>query len=327
MASDWKTPLPDSRAHPRYAGVSTFCRYPLLGALEAQQREQLDWILYGCPYDGGVSYRPGARFGPRAIRDASQYVKAHHLEHDVNVPRTLGLCDAGDAPIEAPYDCEQALQAMASWAKALPGAGCAKLLAVGGDHSIALANLRATCARLGQGPLALLHFDAHIDTLDSLWGQRYSHASPFRRAFEEGLVDPSRMLSIGLRGPVNTPADFEEARALGVETVTCRQWRSGEGAQRLAAFLRRIEGQACYLSFDIDCMDPSCAPGTGTPAPGGFLPHEMLQLLQGLAGVRLAGADVVETLPERDPAGVTAFLAAHVLFEILALDAAQRRSG
>lgn len=317
----WKTQMPDPRVLPRSAGVATFCRYPRLEDV-GEGAHPVDWAIYGCAYDGGVSYRSGARFGPRAIREASQYVKAFHVEHSIAVPEVLSLADAGDAPIPHPFSCESTLAAIAAWASEIPRPGSTRLLAVGGDHSIALANLRATRARnKAAAPLALIHFDAHVDTLDSLWGERYSHASPFRRAFEERLVDPARMISIGVRGPINTRDDFDEARALGVTLVTYEQWRWGEGAAIVADFVRRLGGAPTYLSFDIDCVDPAFAPGTGTPAPGGFTSQEVLRALRSLAGIRLAGADVVEVLPDRDASGITAFLAAHALFEILALDA------
>jgi len=317
----WKTQLPNSRVQPRFAGHATFCRYPRLEDV-APASHPVDWALYGCPYDGGVSYRSGARFGPRAIREASQYVKGHHLVHDVAVPQILSLADAGDAPISHPYSCEETAQSIAEWAIALPDAGATKLLAVGGDHSIALPNIRATHQRLGvQEPIALIHFDAHLDTLDTLWGERFSHASPFRRAIEERLIDPARMISIGIRGPINTSADLDYARDNGVTIITYEDWRWSDGAQRIAAFLKRLGDDPAHLSFDIDCVDPAFAPGTGTLAPGGFTSPEILHVLRSLAGAHLVGAEVVEVLPDRDVSGVTAFLAAHVCFEILALDA------
>lgn len=321
-----RTHLPDPRRTPRFAGVCTFCRYPLLD-LVAPASRPVDWLLYGYPFDAGVTYRPGARFGPRAIREASQYVKAYSIEHDVDVPAVLSLADAGDAPI-APFSCKETLDATVAFARAMPDAAHTKLLAVGGDHSLAYANMKATWERRGSpaGGLALVHFDSHLDTVDMTGGEKWSHASPFIRAVEGGILDPKRMISIGIKGPLNAKSDLDYAREQGVEIVTHERWqREGDGPLR--AFLKRLGADEVYLSFDIDCVDPAFAPGTGTPCAGGFTSAEALRLVRTCAGMNLVGADVVEVLPDRDPAGVTAFLAASVLFEILCLDAVVRSAG
>jgi len=325
-----RTRLPDAREFPRFAGLVTFARYPRLEDV-APDAQPVDWAVYGAPFDAGVTYRPGARFGPRAVRDASQYIKTHHLEHGVTVTDVLSLADAGDAPVR-PYSCEETASAIAQFAQSLGDPDHTKLLALGGDHSVALPNLRAAHARRGApaGGLALIHFDAHLDTVDSVWGERYGHASPFIRAIEEGLVDPKRMITIGIRGPLNTPRDLDFARDHGVTIVTADQWRVGEGVRTLAAFLAQIDGADAYCSFDIDVADPVYAPGTGTPAVGGLTSPELLGALRSLvtpereSRINLVGADVVEVLPDRDVGGVTALLAAHVAFELLAIDAANR---
>ena len=192
------TVLPDSRVSPRFAGLATFCRYPRLQDV-APQNAPVDWAIYGIPHDGGVTYRPGARFGPRAVRDASQYVKRYHLEHAVDVCAALSLADAGDAPVR-PYDNKETLDAVAAWATTLGDPARTKLFAVGGDHSAAYANSAATWERRGRpmGGLAMVHLDSHLDTVDAVWGEKWGHASPFRRAIEDGLVDPKRMLSVGI---------------------------------------------------------------------------------------------------------------------------------
>jgi agmatinase len=325
QSPDLRTPVPDSDELPRFAGVATFCRFPLIEAVPVERRP-VDWAIYGVPFDGGVTYQPGARFGPRAIRDASQYIMPEHLELDVNIARTLSLADAGDAPVR-PYSCKATLDAVREHALGVGDPAHTRLLAVGGDHSIAWANIAATWERRGRpdGGLAVVHFDAHPDTLDTMWDERWGHGSCFRRAIEDGLVDPARMLTIGVRGPLNSRDELERTAALGIEVVTCEQWRAGIADRRLTEFLLRIDKDSeVYISFDIDCVDPAYAPGTGTPVCGGFTSAEAFGLLRRLAGVNLAGADVVEVLPQRDPAGVTALLAAHVIFEILALAAARR---
>jgi agmatinase len=314
------TRLPDARLSPRFAGISTFARYPMLDAVEPAHRP-VDWAVYGIPFDGGVTYRPGARFGPRAIREASQYVKRYHIEHAVDVCEKLSLADAGDAPVR-PYSIKETLDAAGDWAKQLADP-TTRLLALGGDHSIAYANMRATWERHGRprGGLALVHFDAHLDTVDAVWGERWGHASPFIRAIEDGIVDPSAMISLGIRGPLNSAADLNFAASRGVEILSADQARA-TGAAALQRYTTKLAGRAAYISLDIDVVDPAFAPGTGTPSVGGLASHELLTLLRSLRGIKLAGADVVEILPDRDVAGNTAFLAAHAAFEIIALDAA-----
>lgn len=319
-----RTHLPDSRVSPRFAGVCTFCRYPLLDRVDAASLP-VDWALYGVPYDTGVTYRPGARFGPRAIREASQYVKAYSMEHDVNVCEVLSLADAGDAPIR-PYALKETLEHVAAFAGGLGDPSRTRLLAVGGDHSIAYANIRATWERRGRpaGGLALIHFDSHLDTVDSVWGERWGHASPFIRAIEDGLIDPNAMISIGIKGPLNRRDDLDYARSKGITIITGETWRR-EGNGPIESFVRRLAEREAYLTFDIDCVDPAFAPGTGTPCVGGFTSAEVLSILRSLRGANLVGADVVEVLPDRDVSDITAFLASHVIFEVLALDAARRK--
>jgi arginase family enzyme len=336
------TQLPDARVSPRFAGVCTLCRYPRLEDVPAASRP-LDWLLYGIPFDGGVTYRPGARFGPRAIREASQYVKRYHLEHAVDVCDKLSLADAGDAPI-SPYSIKQTLEGAAKWAAALdltstpapspirdpqsPIRNPPKLLAVGGDHSIAYANIKATWERRGRprGGLALLHFDSHLDTVDEVWGEKWGHASVFRRCIEEKLIDPARMLSVGLKGPLNTGADLDYAKQQGITILTAEQYHRSvrQGTGEVETFVKELAGTEAYLTFDIDIVDPAYAPGTGTPSVGGLTSAEVLRLLRSLKGANIVGADVVEVLPAHDPAGITSLLAAHILFEVLALDAVQK---
>lgn len=331
------TILPNPRLSPRFAGIATFGRYPRLEEVPPQSRP-LDWAIYGVPFDGGVTYRPGARFGPRAIRDASQYLKRYHLEHGVDVCERLSLADAGDAPVK-PYAIKETLDAVANWASrdcglgecdpaSGPGSGVpdgAKLLALGGDHSAAYANIKATWLRRSKpkGGLALLHFDSHLDTVDEVWGEKWGHASVFRRCIEEGLIDPKRMLSVGIKGPLNTGADLAFAKEKGITLLTAEQWHLSvrQGTGEVETFVKALNGADTYLTFDIDVVDPAYAPGTGTPSMGGFTSAEVFRLLRSCKGGNIVGADVVEVLPDRDPTGITALLAAHVAFEILALDA------
>lgn len=319
-----RTKLPNTRITPRFAGLVTFGRYPRLADTDASDGP-VDWAVYGVPYDTGVTYRPGARFGPRAVRDASQYLKAYSIEHDIDLLEAFSLADAGDAPVE-PYSPRGTLDAVADFAADLADPGHTRLMAIGGDHSIAYANLRATHHRLGlpKEGLALLHFDSHLDTVDQVWGERHGHASPFIRAIEDGLVDPKAMISIGIKGPLNSKRDLDYARDKGVTIVTADQWRS-DGASQMDRFRAKIGDRPVYVTFDIDCVDPAFAPGTGTPSVGGFTSAEALNAIRSAAGLHVVGGDVVEVLPALDVAQNTALLAAHVAFEIMVLDAVQRR--
>ncbi len=321
----YRTTLPNPRLLPRFAGICTYGRYPLIDQVPEHQRP-IDWAIYGIPYDLGVTYRPGARFGPRAIRNESQYVKPVHLEHGIDVSEILSMADAGDAPIQQ-FDWKGTMDTCAEFAIGIGDPARTKLFAIGGDHSIAYANLRATWERRGKPRkgLAVLHFDAHLDTVDITGGNKWSHASPFRRAIESGFIDPKRMLSVGIRGPLNTLDDLKYAADNGINVVTFEQWRAGDGKKRIDQFLRSLGNDETYVTFDIDSVDPAFAPGTGTPSCGGFTSAEALSLLRQCAGVNVVGGDVVEVLPDRDVSGITALLAAHVVFEILALSALHSR--
>ena len=312
-----RTILPDPRISPRFAGLVTFGRYPRFEDVSAENRP-VDWAVFGVPFDGGVTYRPGARFGPRAIREESQYLKRYSLAHNVDVCERLSLCDAGDSPV-APYDCEANASRVYEFARGFEDRR-ARLLALGGDHSIAYACIRAAHERAGspKGGLALLHFDSHLDTVDAVWGEKWGHASPFRRAIEEGIVNPRRMISVGIKGPLNSADDLAFARDHGV-TIIPGEEAARNGERGLRAFVRKLGGAPAYVSFDIDCVDPAFAPGTGTPSVGGLTSAQALELVRSCAGANVVGGDVVEVLPDRDHAGITALLAAHIAFEIICL--------
>jgi len=301
----------------RFSQISTMMRLP-----HVEDVAGLDIAFVGVPFDMGIFFRPGARAGPSQIREMSRMLRNVHTASHVAPFKMCQVADAGDAPVK-PYSCRETFEATRDFATGIGEPGHTKLLAVGGDHSIALANIAATWQRRGRpdAGLAVLHFDAHLDTVDEVWDEKWGHASPFLRAAEQKFIDPSRMLTVGIRGPGNDLADFDTAKRLGIDVVTFEQWRSGLAEARLDAFRERIGDDEVYLSFDIDCIDPAFAPGTGTPVCGGFSSADVLGLLRRFAGVNLAGADVVEVLPALDPTGVTSLLAAHVIFEILSLAA------
>jgi agmatinase len=279
-------------------------------------------VLLGVPYDGGTTYRPGARFGPFEVRRVSALVQGHHPIHGLDPFERLDPVDGGNVAFP-PFDAAAMRAAVREAVAAVADAGAVPFL-VGGDHSIALPALRALAAR--SGPLAVVHLDAHRDTSGpEVWGEAFHHGTPFRHALEEGLVAEGKLLQVGLRGPEGAASDGDLARAHGA-----RAWTADEvgarGIAAVAAELREaIGGSRVYLSFDVDAVDPAFAPGTGTPVPGGLTSREALGLLRALAGVELAGMDVVEVCPPLDHADLTSHLAAHLVYEGLALAALARR--
>lgn len=310
------TRLPDARLSPRFAGLVTFGRYPRLSESEGVP----DWVIYGAPFDGGVTYRPGARFGPRAIREESAYLKRYHVPFDVDVCEVLTLADGGDAPVK-PYSCEQNRETVLTFAQELRRRGNPRLLALGGDHSTTDAAVRA--ASLGR-PLGLVVLDSHMDTVPQVWGDGFGHASFLRNLIEDRVVDPALTVVAGVKGPLNAKADLSYLADRGA-TVVQREAGVGAMEQAMRGIVARAAGLPLYVSVDVDVVDPAFAPGTGTPSVGGISSAELLGVLRALRGVTLAGGDVVEVLPDRDVAGITALMAAHVAFELLALDADRRR--
>jgi agmatinase len=281
-----------------------------------------DAVLLGVPYDGGTTYLAGARLAPYHVRRVSALVQGWHPVHEIDVFRALNAVDGGNV-VFPPFDAAAVRAAVEREAAAVHAAGAVPFV-VGGDHTVALPCLRAAAAR--HGPLAVVHVDAHADTSDArVWGDAYHHGTPLRHALEEGLVARSGLHQIGLRGPWGSPEEGRYAEALGA-TVHPVEEVEARGLGAVMADVRRAVGaQPLYVTFDVDAVDPAFAPGTGTPVPGGLSSREALQLLRGLAGARLAGMDLVEVSPPLDHADVTAHLAAHLLFEGLALLAHARR--
>jgi agmatinase len=278
----------------------------------------VDAAVYGIPFDTAVTYRPGARFGPEAIRSTSALLRCFHSGFGIDLCHALSIVDYGDLPV-APGDTEGTYRRVEE-ALALIVEGGVFPLALGGDHSITLAELRVIAR--STGPLALVQLDAHADTWDEYFDQRYFHGTTFRRAAEEGLIDPAASVQAGMRGPLWEAADLEDARALGFHVIPSEELR-GLGPDGLATTVRAKAGdRPVFLSFDIDFLDPAHAPGTGTPEIAGFSTAEAVAFLRSLRGIRLAGADVVEVSPTYDgPGQITALAAANVAWELLALRA------
>lgn len=273
----------------------------------------LDVALVGVPFDGGTSYRPGARMGPREIRAQSSLIRSYNYFQKVAPFDRLNVADVGD--IDAPpISIEKAYGAIEAGIGAIAGAG-AKPIVVGGDHSISLPVLRALARR--HGPLALVQFDAHIDTWDEYFGGKYFHGTPFRRAIEEGLVDGARFIQVGIRGPMYGESDLDVHRQHGITMIDIDQVKD-RGLAPVVEHIRQVATGPAYVTFDIDAVDPAFAPGTGTPEVGGLTSHEALRLVRGLAGVNVIGADVVEVSPLYDgPGQITSVLASNLMFELL----------
>ena len=281
----------------------------------------VDAAVVGIPFDTATSFRAGARFGPEGIRSASALLRPYHPALDVNIVETVSVVDYGDLPV-APGDVEGTYRRIESGLAPLVEAGVFTLV-LGGDHSITLAELRVLAHR--HGPLALVHLDAHSDTWDEYFGQRYFHGTPFKRAVEEGLVEPNASLQAGMRGSLYAASDLDDARALGFTVVPSEELRALGPDGYARAVHERIGDRPAFLSFDIDFLDPAFAPGTGTPEVAGFSTAEAVGFLRALRGLKLVGADVVEVAPPYDGAGQpTALAAANVALDLLALYALSR---
>jgi agmatinase len=298
---------------PRFAGIRTFMRAPHTTDLAG-----VDAAVYGIPFDTATTYRTGTRFGPEAIRSASALLRPYNPALDVNVVETLSIVDYGDLRV-SPGDTVRTYGQIEEALTPLVGAGVFPL-ALGGDHSVTLAELRVLARR--HGPLALVQLDAHGDTWDEYFGQRYFHGTTFLRATEEGLIEPRASTQAGLRGSLYGAEDLESARQLGFAVIPCDQLRTlGPGS--FASLVReRIGTRPVFLSFDVDVLDPAFAPGTGTPEVGGLSTAEALAFVRALRGIQLVAADVVEVSPGYDgPGQQTALAAANVAYELLSLRA------
>jgi len=303
----------DAQLIPRFAGVKTFMRAPHTTDLDG-----VDAAVYGIPFDTATSFRAGARFGPEAIRSASSLLRPYNPGLGVNVVEALSIVDVGDVPV-SPGDTERTYGQIEAALAPIVEAGIFPL-ALGGDHSVTLAELRALAKR--HGPLALVQLDAHGDTWDEYFGQKFFHGTTFKRAVEEGLIDAHASVQAGMRGSLYGAGDIESARELGFTVIESEELRAlgPEGYAELIFGTTR--DRPVFLSFDVDFLDPAFAPGTGTPEVGGFSTAEALAFLRALRGIRLEGADVVEVSPPYDgPGAVTALAAANVAYELLSLRA------
>jgi guanidinopropionase len=305
---------------PRYTGIPTFMRTPF-----ADDWSAVDIAMIGVPYDGGVTNRPGARHGPREVRNSSSLMRLINQATGVCPYDLARIADIGDCVIERPFQLEGAHGEIDRYYEKVVAAGLVPL-SVGGDHSISLPILR----QIGKDrPVGMIHIDAHADTGDDYFGSRFHHGAPFRRAAEEGVLDPKRTIQIGIRGGINDRDQWSFSHESGMRVIYMHEI-PGMGLDAVIAEALKVAGDGpTYLSFDIDACDPAYAPGTGTPEFGGFTAAEALHLLRGLSGVDFIGGDMVEVSPPFDPSGNTALLGATILFEQLCLlaEAFARRKG
>ena len=297
------------REFPRFSGIKTFFRLPI-----AEIEENFDVALFGIPYDGAVSYRPGARFAPTQIRDASSLGRGFHMTRAISLFEKLKVADVGDCPT-VPIDQAQTYEKIEKFADAILKTN-KKFISIGGDHSTTLPLLRALKKKYGTA-LSFIHFDAHLDTYPAAWGCEYHHGAFARHAIEEGLVDPKRMLQIGIRGPLAGSNDLKIVTDHKVQVRTVDDIRE----QPIQEFLKTLPtfSGPTYISFDIDCLDPAYAPGTGTPVPGGLTTYETQRILRALRIENLVGADIVEVCPPFDSSQITSLAAVDTLFELLCL--------
>ena len=301
---------PNAVEVPRFAGPDTFARLPRLDEVG-----RADVAILGVPFDAGVSYRSGARFGPGSVRAASKLLRPYHPYLDVDPWGVQQVADAGDVACN-PFNIVEAIgQIEAAANQTLTRAD--RLVTIGGDHTIALPLLRSMHKL--HGPISLIHFDAHLDTWDTYFGAPYTHGTPFRRASEEGILALDSSAHVGIRGPLYAATDLTDDRKLGFSIVTTVDIAKRGVDEAIDRVRTRVGNAPVYVSIDIDVLDPAHAPGTGTPEPGGLTTRELQLILRGLDGVNLVGADVVEVSPAYDHAEITALAAANVVYELLGL--------
>ena len=293
---------------PRFGGPATFMRLPATSS-----PDELDVAIVGVPFDIGTSNRPGARFGPRHIRAESVLLRPYNMATRAAPFDSLRVDDLGDVATN-PYNLLDSIDRITEYYRDLL-TNDVKPISIGGDHTIVLPILRALAAK--HGPVGLVHIDAHTDINDEMFGERIAHGTPFRRAMEEGLLDPTRVVQIGVRGTGYAADDFDWSREQGFRVVQIEECWNRSLAPLMTEVHAQVDGGPTYLSFDIDGLDPSFAPGTGTPEIAGLTVPQALEIIRGCRGLDLVGADLVEVAPIYDTTGGTSLLAANLLYEML----------
>ena len=304
----------DATQVPRYAGLGTFARLPFIDEVS-----DVDVALVGIPFDTGVSYRPGARFGPSHVRESSRLLRPFNPAGSKSPFASQQVADAGDIAAN-PFHIEEAISQIERGSRALHERA-KRLITIGGDHTIALPLLRTMAAKHGR--ISVVHFDAHLDTWDSYFGADYTHGTTFRRASEEGLLDPEGCMHIGIRGPLYAAKDLTDDKALGFQIFSSVEFQDLGVNAAIEKMKARVGNRPLYISIDIDVLDPAHAPGTGTPEAGGLTSRELLSVLRATAGMNVVGADIVEVAPAYDHAQITGIAASHVMYELISAFAAK----
>lgn len=314
-----KTKQPASAlSSPRFCNMGTFMRMDRVTSAKG-----LDFVIAGAPFDTASSFRSGSRFGPNAIRNISAMMKPNNVIMQVNIMESLKGGDIGDFNIVPGYIHPTYAFIEEGVTNILNDNACPIVL--GGDHSITLAELRAVAKKYG--PVALVHFDSHSDLCDEVFGEKYNHGTPFRRALEENLIDASHSIQIGMRGSLYDPNEHKMAADLGMKLIPAHKVREMGMEKLVATILERVGNTPCFLTFDIDFVDPAYAPGTGTPEVGGFTSYESLELVRKIKDLNFVGFDIVEVLPAYDHGEITAYLAANIVFEYLSILALKKEKG
>ena len=304
----------DATQMPRYGGIATFAHLPQLSEVS-----DVDVAIVGVPFDTGVSYRPGARFGPNHVRESSRLLRPYNPAANVSPFATQQVVDAGDIAAN-PFDIEEAISSIHKSYDQL-SERAKKIVTSGGDHTITLPILRSLKAK--HGAISVVHFDAHLDTWDSYFGADYTHGTTFRRASEEGLLDPEGCMHIGIRGPLYAAKDLTDDKALGFQIFSSVEFQDLGVNAAIEKMKARVGNRPVYISIDIDVLDPAHAPGTGTPEAGGLTSRELLSVLRATAGMNVIGADIVEVAPAYDHAQITGIAASHVMYELISAFAAK----
>jgi agmatinase len=304
----------DATQMPRYGGIATFAHLPQISEVT-----DVDVAIVGVPFDTGVSYRPGARFGPNHVRESSRLLRPFNPAANVSPFATQQVVDAGDIAAN-PFDIEEAISSIHKSYDQL-SERAKKIVTIGGDHTITLPILRSLKAK--HGPISVVHFDAHLDTWDSYFGADYTHGTTFRRASEEGLLDPEGCMHIGIRGPLYAAKDLTDDKALGFQIFSSVEFQDLGVNAAIEKMKARVGKRPVYISIDIDVLDPAHAPGTGTPEAGGLTSRELLSVLRATAGMNVIGADIVEVAPAYDHAQITGIAASHVMYELISAFAAK----
>ena len=304
----------DATQMPRYGGIATFAHLPQISEVT-----DVDVAIVGVPFDTGVSYRPGARFGPNHVRESSRLLRPFNPAANVSPFATQQVVDAGDIAAN-PFDIEEAISSIHKSYDQL-SERAKKIVTIGGDHTITLPILRSLKAK--HGAISVVHFDAHLDTWDSYFGADYTHGTTFRRASEEGLLDQEGCMHIGIRGPLYAAKDLTDDKALGFQIFSSVEFQDLGVNAAIEKMKARVGNRPVYISIDIDVLDPAHAPGTGTPEAGGLTSRELLSVLRATAGMNVIGADIVEVAPAYDHAQITGIAASHVMYELISAFAAK----